>query len=37
MPGSQPVDLAFGTEGRLLVLWKRDGGKGAAVTVFRVF
>jgi sugar lactone lactonase YvrE len=37
LPAGDPIDLAFGTEGRLLVLAKRESGRGAAVTVFRVF
>jgi hypothetical protein len=37
LSAGDPVDLAFGTEGRLLVLTKRESGKGAAVSVFRVF
>jgi hypothetical protein len=37
LPAGDPVDLAFGTEGRLLVLSKRESGRGAAVTIFRLF
>jgi sugar lactone lactonase YvrE len=37
LPPGIPVDAAFGTEGRLLVLSKRDSGNGARVEIFRVF
>jgi sugar lactone lactonase YvrE len=37
LPAGEPVDLAFGTEGRLLVLTKRESGKGALIAIFRVF
>jgi hypothetical protein len=37
LPSGDPVDLAFGTEGRLLVLSKRESGRGAAVSIFRLF
>ena len=36
LPAGTPVDLAFGTQDRLLVLWKHENGR-AAVSVYRLF
>jgi hypothetical protein len=36
LPSGTPVDLAFGSEDRLLVLWKHENGR-AAVSVYRLF
>jgi hypothetical protein len=36
LPAGTPVDLAFGREDRLLVLWKHENGR-AAVSVYRLF
>jgi hypothetical protein len=36
LPAGQPADLAFASDGRLEILWKRENA-GSAVTVFRTF